>query len=267
MEIPDNSDVIIILFVGALSIISLALGILFFFIFYQKKLHKNELQINSIKAEHQKELLKNSLLAQENERKRFAEDLHDEVGAYLSAIKLSLSRIAKKTENEDTQGLANETKIHVDSVISHIRRITRNLLPPSLEKLGLAKAINEFANWVNKSSIFVVDTWITGKQIRFTPKYEMVVYRVFQELTNNAIKYSKAKTITVKLKFSGNYLYLSVCDNGKGFNMNESKNSGLGLKNIESRLSLLNGKYKITSKINKGTIAIVSVNISGHILS
>ena len=199
--------------------------------------------------------------------KDLPEDLHDEVGAYLSAIKLSLSRIAKKTENEDTRGLANETKIHVDSVISHIRRITRNLLPPSLEKLGLAKAINEFANWVNKSSIFVVDTWVTGRQVRFTPKYEMVVYRVFQELTNNAIKYSKAKTITVKLKFSGNYLYLSVCDNGKGFNMNESKNSGLGLKNIESRLSLLNGKYKITSKINKGTIAIVSVNISGHILS
>ncbi len=265
MQLTENSELILIIFIGTIAMVSLALGILFFFIFYQRRLHKNELHLNSIKAGHQKELLKNSLLAQESERKRFAEDLHDEVGALLSAIKLNLSRIERKAENNNSKELASETKLHLDDVISQIRRITRNLLPPSLERFGLTEAIKELANWVNKSKIIKIDVWHNDSQQRFAPKYEMVVYRIFQELINNSIKYSEGSVITVKLKFSGTTLFLSVSDNGKGFEVEKVQAKGLGLKNIESRLSLMNGKYKISSKLHKGTTTIIYVDFSEHL--
>ncbi|NQU87324.1 MAG: hypothetical protein HQ541_16345 [Mariniphaga sp.] len=256
-----NSDIVLILVIGTMGMVILALGILFFFLTYQKRLQKQQLHLSRIKTEHQEKLLENTVVSQEKERKRFAADLHDEVGAMLSFIKLNLGRIQKKEGNSEITELATESKKHLDQVITQVRRITRDLSPPTLEKLGLVEAVNEFIGWVNKSDAIQIQLYIIGEKARFNPKYEVAVFRIIQELVNNSIKHSETPFISIKLKFNQDWMFLSVSDYGKGFDVEKATSKGLGLKNIESRTSIFKGRYKFKSKPGKGTSFILVAKI------
>jgi len=257
----ESNSIIFIYFVGTLGMILLALSIFFFFVTYQKKMLKKQLELNEIRARQQEEILQNTISAQEKERKRIAQDLHDEVGAMLSVVKLNVGRIEKKSEELVAKELAAETKTYLDEVITQVRRISRSLLPPSLEKLGLYFALEELANWVNKADQLKIICWKSGEQFRFDNKKELAVFRIVQELLNNAIKHAGASTIHVNTRFSANNnLMISVTDDGKGFDLKEKMNAGLGLKNLESRTQIMNAKFKMKSTPGKGTTAIIYLN-------
>jgi signal transduction histidine kinase len=253
-------EITIVYFVGTFAMILLAGAIFFFFVTYQKRLLKKQIELNETKAAQQEKLLENTILSQEKERKRVAQDLHDEVGAMLSVVKLNVARLEKKSSEADAKDLAFETKTYLDEVITQVRRISRALLPPSLEKLGLFNALQELGNWINKSDSVLVECFKIGEQFRFNPEKELALFRIIQELLNNSLKYAQANTISITLKFSNHSLFITYHDNGKGFNLEEKLNSGLGLKNMESRTQLLNAKFKLKSKIGKGTSAIIYLN-------
>jgi signal transduction histidine kinase len=254
----ESNSIFLIFSIGTLGMVLLALSIFFFFVTYQKKMLKKQLELNEIRAKQQEEILINTITAQEKERKRIAQDLHDEVGAMLSVVKLNVGRIEKKSEEQGAKKLAAETKTYLDEVITQVRRISRSLLPPSLEKLGLFFALEELANWVNKSDQLKIICWKSGEQFRFDTKKELAVFRIIQELLNNAIKHSEASNIYINSRFSPyNYLMISVSDNGKGFELNEKMATGLGLKNLESRSKIMDAKFKMKSTPGKGTTAII----------
>jgi signal transduction histidine kinase len=176
----------------------------------------------------------------------------------LSVVKLNVGRIEKKSQEPNAKQLANETKTYLDDVITQVRRISRSLLPPSLEKLGLFFALEELANWVNKAEQLKIVCWKSGEQFRFVNSKELAVFRIVQELLNNAIKHSGAAIIQINTRFSANEnLMISVSDNGNGFEMNEKLKTGLGLKNLESRTQIIGAKYKMKSTPGKGTTAII----------
>jgi len=258
---PESNSIIFIYFIGTLGMVLLALTVFFFFVTYQKRLLKKQLELNETRARQQEEMIQNTISAQEKERKRIAQNLHDEVGAMLSVVKLNVGRIEKKSEEPVAKELATETKTYLDEVITQVRRISRSLLPPSLEKLGLYFALEELANWVNKADQLKIICWKSGDQFRFDNKKELAVFRIVQELLNNAIKHAGASTINVNARFSpNNNLMISVTDNGKGFDLKEKMNAGLGLKNLESRTQIMNAKFKMKSTPGKGTTAIIYLN-------
>ena len=240
----------------------LAGGLFFFFTTYQKRLLKKQLELNKVKQQQQEEILRNTIQAQEKERKRIAQDLHDEVGAMLSVVKLNVGRIEKKSEEDTAKALAGETKTYLDEVITQVRRISRALLPPSLEKLGLFFALEELANWVNKADQLQIECWKSGDQFRFDTKQELAIFRVVQELINNAIKHAEASLINVKLRFTEETLAVSICDNGKGFKLEEMTQTGLGLKNLESRSEMAGARFKMKSTPGKGTVALIYLNLN-----
>ncbi len=255
-----NAEIVLVYFIGTVGMLLLAAGIFFFFITYQKRLLQKQLELNKVKQDQQEEILKNTIQAQEKERKRIAQDLHDEVGAMLSVVKLNVGRIERKSEEEKAKILAGETKSYLDDVITQVRRISRALLPPSLEKLGLFFALEELANWVNKSDEIAIECWKGGEQFRFDSNQELSIFRVVQELMNNAIKHSGASLIKMNARFEKNTLAVSLSDNGKGFNLEEMTRTGLGLKNLESRTELIGARFKMKSEEGKGTTAIIYLN-------
>jgi len=258
----ESNSIILVFFIGTLGMVLLALSVFFFFVTYQKKMLKKQLELNETRAKQQEEILQNTISAQEKERKRIAQDLHDEVGAMLSVVKLNVGRIEKKSKESAAKELASETKIYLDEVIVQVRRISRSLLPPSLEKLGLYFALEELANWVNKADQLKIICWISGEQFRFDSQKELAVFRIVQELLNNAIKHSGANIIYVNSRFSkNNNLIISVTDNGNGFNLKEKLNTGLGLKNLESRTQIMDAKFKMKSASGRGTTAIICLKL------
>jgi len=261
---PDsgNSEIVLVYFIGTLGMVLLAGSIFFFFVTYQKRLLKKQLELNKVKSEQQREILKNTVFAQEKERQRIAQDLHDEVGAMLSVVKLNVGRIEKKSIAENEKKLAGETKRYLDELIAQVRRISRDLLPPSLNRLGLYFAIEELANWVNKSGQIKIDCQKHGEQIRFESKKELAFFRIVQELLNNAIKHSNSNLIDIVVRFSTNNLMVLISDNGVGFNLHEKMNTGLGLRNLESRTQIIDAKFKLKSKPGKGTVAIICLTLN-----
>ncbi len=252
-----NSEIVLVYFIGTVGMLLLAGGIFFFFVNYQKRLLQKQLELNRVTQDHQEKILRNTIQSQEKERKRIAQDLHDEVGAMLSVVKLNVGRMERKTQEGDARNLAGETKKYLDDVIAQVRRISRDLLPPSLEKMGLYNAVGELANWVNKSDELQIECWKSGEQFRFDIKQELAIFRVIQELMNNAIKHSGASRITLNIRFGNNSVAIVLSDNGKGFNLEEKMSTGLGLKNLESRTEVAGAKYKMKSKFDFGTKAII----------
>jgi signal transduction histidine kinase len=258
---PESNSIVLVYFIGTLGMLLLALSIFFFFVTYQKRLLKKQLELNETRARQQEEIIQNTISAQEKERKRIAQDLHDEVGAMLSVVKLNVGRIEKKSEEQAAKELATETKTYLDEVITQVRRISRSLLPPSLEKLGLYYALEELSNWVNKGDQLKIVCWKNSDQFRFENKKELAVFRIVQELLNNAIKHSEASVIYINARFSPNHnLMISITDNGKGFKLEDKMNAGLGLKNLESRSRIMDAKFKLKSIPGKGTTAIIYLN-------
>jgi len=262
VEGTGNSEILLVYLIGTIGMLLLAGGLFFFFIAYQKRLLQKQLELNRVVQNQQEEIIKNTIQSQENERKRIARDLHDEVGAMLSVVKLTVGRIEKKAEGGKAKELATETKTYLDDVILQVRRISRSLLPPSLEKLGLYFALEELANWVNKSDQLAIECWKSGEQFRFDSKQELAVFRIVQELVNNAIKHAEASRILIDIRFAKQLVAVVVADDGKGFSPEEKMQTGLGLRNLESRSEMANAKFKMKSSPGKGTRAIIALQIN-----
>lgn len=247
---------------GTLGMLILAISIVAFVFIYQKKIIKRDLELQKIQAEYQKELLKATIQGQEKERKRIAQDLHDDIGAMLSTIKLSLVKIlrGKSLENGETEKLIN-TKELIDETVDSVRKLSRDLLPATLDEFGLVHALQQLLDKINKNTQLDIDFQHNVKAPRMDASTELSLYRIVQELCNNIIKHANATKIDIFLIHDLQHLEIVIQDNGDGFmpsSTSKSENS-LGLKNIESRLSMINADIKYDLTPDRGTKVLISM--------
>ncbi|WP_026211200.1 sensor histidine kinase [Lewinella cohaerens] len=235
------------LFFGVAGMILLTVFLIVFFIVYQKRLLNEQEKVNKIEIEYQKSLLTAGILAQEEERKRYAVDLHDGVGGVLSAIKLYVQRLQLDMPSEEFSLMKERALNAITENILEIRTVTNNLLPQSLERVGLVAASKGLCNKLAEVKAIDVDFQANTEQ-RFDQNREKAVFRIIQELTNNTLKHSKATHVKLHFSFSETSLAVQFSENGQGFHMNPDRthkaSSGLGLKGIESRIAFLDAKWK-----------------------
>jgi signal transduction histidine kinase len=182
----------------------------------------------------EKNLLKTKIITsqietQEAERKHIAQDLHDDLGATLSALKGR-----NKQEN-----FSEETQILLNKAITDLRAISRRLLPADFEMFGFIPSVEKYIADINQQQKLKVTFIVFGEIIKFNSEKELNIYRIISELVNNSTKYSNGQNATVQLIYHQDYLFVSVEDDGQIENKNEN-NLGIGLKNVISRLEYLN---------------------------
>lgn len=210
------------------------------------------------------------LEGQEEERKRFARELHDGIGQMLTGLKLYAEKL------KSTAGLDEKQRIRfaelcelIADIIQTTRQISYNLMPSTLSDFGLGATLQLLAEQSTRSSGIpvVFDGHRDGK--RLNPALEIGLYRIAQEALHNAIKYANAPLIRITFQQDEQRVRLSVEDNGRGFPMTASDKwdkpslSANGLVNMRTRARLLNGELTITSKPKKGTTVHVSFNLPG----
>ncbi|SFD39953.1 sensor histidine kinase [Flavobacterium phragmitis] len=228
---------------------------------YQKKLsyqkevnHKQELDV----LENEKKLsISNALIqGEEIERKRIARDLHDGLGSMLSGLKMHLN-IADR-ENKENSPNINEM---LNDSIKELRNISQNLMPESLMKLGLEHALKDLCA-SHSTSETVIELQYLIKKSSVPEHFKVMIFRIIQELLNNALKYAKATEILVSCSQNKDVYFITVEDNGIGFNIQHAeKREGMGLRNIKNRVAFLNGKLEIDSEIGKGTSTYIELKI------
>lgn len=230
--------------IGLVSLIAITIILSFYFVFRSKQKIKSEQE----KLRLEKINTSTIIIAQEQERKRISEELHDGVGQLLSAIKLNICAL----DNSENEKIKNAI-ILVDSSCEEIRNISHNLMPYSLSKVGLLESIKEFAKKINSSG--KVNIQVGGElDEKSILNKEIHLYRIIQEVLNNSLKHANASIITIQFNDEKNEVSVSIEDNGIGFNKEViDKSKGNGWANIKSRLAIINGSFEIDSKINKGT--------------
>lgn len=208
-------------------------------------------------ARRQNEIFNAVFETQAKERKRISEDLHDELGPLLSGIKIRVGTLRDMSDPHYKEAMIKETETSLDKAVQEVRVITKNLMPRHLEEHGLIAELEELKHVIEKSKSVKVNLRFTGLETRLSPLVEINMYRIINELVNNSLKHSQANSININLNKDKKNLRIFFSDNGKGFSA-EKKHDGIGLKNIESRVNLFKGQYKIESAENAGTLFKIS---------
>lgn len=263
----DVDQIKLAILVATLAMLMMAFFVISFVLLYQKRRFDEEKKLSEIEKNHTRLLLDTALNSEENERRRIAQDLHDDIGTMLSLTKLSLNQLSKlvNVSNEKEEQILKKTQSLVEETILHVRRITRDLVPSTLERFGLTEAIEEFIHKLEEGDNLTI-TFQPGSEEfpRQGQKIELTVYRIMQELVNNAIKHASCTKIEIGLEMNDQFIGLRVADNGKGFDpeaIREENLDGLGLLGIESRLAILNGTVQYSRSGNGGSTAKILIPV------
>lgn len=192
---------------------------------------------------------------QEAERMRFAQDLHDGLGANLSAMKMVLGLLS----DPSSLPIKAKTEYLLKESIDDLRQLIHAMSPRSLARLGLVKAIQEMAILINQTGKVQIAVESEDFPENLPDEMQLNLYRMVQELFQNALKHAQAEQITLKLEQNSHSLTLHYTDNGHGFDMAALHISGNGLSNLHTRAQLLNGKLDIKSVVGAGTTVKVEV--------
>ena len=215
---------------------------------------------NLVMQQEQKQHIAEVILnAQEEKRRRIAESLHHGLGQVLFGVKLSLSKIKFDAENERQ---SNESALQyamnlLDDSIFECRRISHDLIPSLLEGMGLKAAVEGLCLQLSNTLKFYCT--IQGLQERNNPAIETAIYRMIQELMMNIIKHAGASFARINIKEHIDQIHVEVEDNGKGFEIVDFPNIGIGLQTIRYKVNLLGGQLNITSTPGKGTQIIIII--------
>ena len=237
--------------IAVLAMTALAIMVIFIFRLAIKKVKEEKEKMRQAEIMHQQKLLYNSISIQERERKRIAADLHDELASRLNVIKLNVYA-TQKTMPE----WAEQTNHLLDEAIAISRNISHDLYPPLLADLGIIETLRDYVHPLRQQ--MHVHLEITGTTNQLTKEQELQLFRLFQEQLQNVIKHAKATTLEILLSFRTKELVFLMRDDGIGYNPEYAK-SGLGLINVESRVQMLKGKYKIKTAPGKGTALIITI--------
>lgn len=223
----------------------------------QQKLQQQKI----VELEKDKQLLTiNAMLkGQEEERSRIAKELHDGVGSLLSGTKMSFINVRENLElTPENKTIFERSLSMLDNTIGDLRKVAQNLMPEALVKFGLQEAVRDFCFSMQSSPGVKVLYQQFGEMRKLDNTAEVFIYRIIQELVNNAVKHAAASEIIVQLSMSENKTSITVEDNGIGFDKDSLQlTQGNGMANINYRVQYLNGTVDMVSSPGNGT----SVNI------
>ena len=205
-----------------------------------------------------KERIRAEIDTLENERKRIASDLHDELGPLLSAVKLQINNL--ETTDPGDIHIIGKSSQYIDSIITKLREISNDLMPNTLLRKGLKNAIVEFID--NSQDAYKLPVkFICEQDLQLAQDKEINLYRIVQEITHNTLKHAKASMLIIKISIQNERLFLMTADNGIGFDYFSKirDNSGLGLRNLQSRTEVMGGEFNCVSTPDKGTAYTIEI--------
>lgn len=212
-------------------------------------------QIAQLEKDKQILAIDSLLKGQEEERSRIAKDLHDGLGGLLSGTKMSFMNVKENLalSPQSTQ-LFEKSLTMLDNTISDLRKVAHNLMPEALVRFGLREVIRDYCETIQAAGTIQVVYQVYGNNREPESTARIFIYRIVQELVNNAVKHADPSRIIVQLMFNETDICITVEDNGVGFDMSMlSGKEGVGMANIEYRVKYFNGTIDIDSGPGNGS--------------
>ena len=243
---------------GIIALISFA------FLYFRQRAVKDRIIARQqiLRLEEEKKMLAAKALVegQEEERKRIATEIHDGLGVLLSATRMQFSNITDVTP--EARPLIEKAAKMLDQASSDARKISHNMMPGLLTKLGLYEAVGDLFDQLSSMENLQVHADIGEGLERLPENKEIMIYRIIQELVNNTLKHAGAKTIRLGMKMVEDNLEIAYSDDGKGFIFeDELKSKSIGLTSMLSRINFLKGDVEVAAEPGKGVAYTISIPV------
>ena len=253
----QNKSPILIIISSIVFLILCLVGLIITILYlHQKKQIKFQQEIEKIRANHEKELFKAQLEIQEETLQYISREIHDNVGQFLSLVKLNLN-----TLDFEDRILANDLVTHSSNLLTRaledLRDLSKSLSSEIIKNGGLQKAIELQVSHLQKTGKFRVIYDVKGNYNYLSEKNEVILFRILQEAVNNIIRHSSAQEIIILLSCIENNIKMYIQDNGKGFDtsvlVNGKNHVTSGINNMVKRAKLINADFAIESNPGQGT--------------
>lgn len=244
----------------AVVIFIIAVGVVLLSLYFQKSLYAQKLREEELKNRYRTDLLRHTITVQEREQKRIAQDLHDELGAALSMMRMHLMLIEQKCDAlpEDMLISVHHARQLSEAAMASTRSISHQLMPPQLEAFGLLKTLEAIARQINSGGNIVINLVndLPADELPFP--VNLGLYRIAMELMNNTIKHAQANQVDILLAVEGKQVIFKYSDDGIGLQPNQAQ--GLGHKSIEARVSALEGTVEMGNNSQQpGFYALIQI--------
>lgn len=243
----------------AVVVFLMAVGVVLLNLYFQKNLYAQKLREEELKNRHHADLLRHSIEVQEAEQKRIAQDLHDELGAALSIMRMHLVLLEQKKEGVTGGALKTlgDVRVLAEAAMTSTRNISHRLMPPQLEAFGLLKTLESVIRPINDSSKTQMRIVASAVVDGLPWAVSLGLYRISMELINNTIKHAHAGLAELHFGSEGRNVVFTYRDNGIG--LEEMNHEGLGLKSIEARVHALDGSFTMDNSGDGGFGAVVKI--------
>lgn len=246
-----------------LGILLLASLLVMLWQYQQTKRKQHAHTLLQVQQQQELKTMKALITGEENERSRIAKELHDSVGGLLSTVRLHFDALRTRS-TELKQNTDYEYALSLlDNSSQYIRQISHHLMPEILTRYNLIKALETYCENIQRSKMLELDFQYFGiaENERFSPSFELMVYRIVQELLSNIIKHARATTALLQINRHENLLSIAIEDNGKGFDPQSvhAEATGMGLRGIEQKIKYLGGQMDIDAKEGMGTSIFIEL--------
>jgi len=214
-----------------------------------------------MKYDYEREILKTQLEIQESTLTNISQEIHDNIGQVLSLAKITLARIGESDTPLVNQRIA-ETRTLIGKAIQDLRDLSKTMHPQYIFDRGLEKSIKTELENIASTELFATSFSTEGVVRNLGPQNELILFRIVQELLNNAVKYSKATNIKTVLTYTPTDFTLYFADDGIGYDTalaEQAEKPGLGMKTIRNRVAMIGANYQAESSAGNGTKVFITL--------
>jgi two-component system NarL family sensor kinase len=261
---PTESRILLIITLGTLLLITSSIFIIVFLFYFRRKQVVNKQEKASLQAQFNQEILKSQIEVQNTTLQQIGQELHDNIGQLLSVARINLNILEATKQNEENKEYIKQTNEIIAQSIQDLRSLTKSLDGDFVKQFGLQESMTHELQRIRKTKKFSTEITLKGAPYTLGFEREIILFRIFQEFLNNAIKHSQAKNLLVALDYGVESFNLILLDDGKGFDFEKAVthtllDSGAGLRNINRRCELINAKCHFETAVGQGTKIMIAL--------
>jgi two-component system, NarL family, sensor kinase len=246
----DNNILILLIISCILLVIGTALVISFFYMQKNRQLR------------HAHEVMRSQIEIQEQSFHNISQEIHDNIGQVLSLVKLNLNTVDEGLPELMHEKLRTSREL-IGRAITDLRGLSKSLNADIIREIGLSEAIKRELTGITRCGCYRTIFRQQGRTLRFSDKQEIILFRLFQELLNNIVDYSQAKTVNVRLLYRPQVFNLRVSDDGQGFDLSRARSPedrfALGIRSLQTRATLIGANFLCSSSPGKGTTVSIEL--------
>ncbi len=254
-----QTEYLLIIILFNVFLLAFIVAAITFAVQYKNKKRENQVRLEQQQIFHQKELLATEIEIQSQTMQHIGREIHDNVGQKLTLASLYTQQLAYENKMPDINDKIENIGEIINQSLKELRHLSKSLTDNSIEKGNIAELLRKEFTRIEELKRYKITLDITNEDLALSYQTKSVIVRVVQEFLQNSMKYADCKTLSISLTKFNKELKIVLCDDGVGFDIENSKEKGIGLTNMKKRVELIGGHYLLQSVKNEGTTLTIKI--------